>query len=159
MGVNIRPLNPSDRSGVEQMLLASPAFSAEETRVAIEMIDLGLTDGPERGYPLFVAEMDRTICGYICIGPTPLTQSTWHVYWICVHPTRQGRGVGSALQAHVEQYVRSHHGRRLVVETSGRPDYQRSRGFYAARGYQVVGRIADYYRPGDDCLFYCKVLS
>jgi ribosomal protein S18 acetylase RimI-like enzyme len=156
MGVVIRPYGVEDRAAVAALLNESPAFNAEEVRVAIAMLD------PADGYDVFVAEVEGVICGYTCIGPTPFTVSTWHLYWIAVHPHAQHRGVGRALQLHVEEYVRGRNGpecheRRLVVETSGRPDYEGSRRFYEASGYRVAGRIPDYYKPGDDCLFYCKV--
>jgi ribosomal protein S18 acetylase RimI-like enzyme len=50
-------------------------------------------------------------------------------------------------------------GERLVLETSGRPDYERSRRFYERAGFTVQGRIPDFYKPGDDCLIYCKILG
>jgi len=144
---------------VAAILMECEAFSLEETRVALEMIDAGLADGPEHGYALFVAETNKTVAGYVCIGRTPLTISTWHLYWIGVHPRAQRHGVGRALQTYIEDYIRGRQGTRVVVETSGRPDYEGSRSFYAAIGYQLAGRIADYYKPGDDCVFYYKVLS
>jgi ribosomal protein S18 acetylase RimI-like enzyme len=158
MDLIVRPLVDADRPGIAEMLVESGSFSDEEVRVALEMIDLGLKDGPEHGYPLFAAEVDGAVGGYACIGPTPLTRSTWHLYWICVHPQQQGRNVGRELHSHIEHYVRVRQGERLVVETSGRPDYERQRRFYEAVGYCVAGRIRDYYKPGDDCVFYCKVL-
>jgi len=158
MGVTVRPLTAVDRQVVERMLVASRGFSAEEVRVALQMVDEGIAQGPVDGYVLLGVEVDGVLGGYAYIGATPLTLSTWHVYWICVHPDVQGRGVGRALQAHVEAYVRSHGGERLVVETSGRPDYARSRQYYEAAGFQMSGRIPDYYKPGDDCVWYCKVL-
>jgi len=158
MGVMVRPLTALDRHAVEEILVASGAFSAEEVRVALQMVNEGIAQGPVNGYVLLGVEVEVVLCGYACIGSTPLTLSTWHVYWICVHPDAQGRGVGRALQAHIEEYVRSRGGERLVVETSGRLDYQRSRQFYEAAGFRMSGRIRDYYKPGDDCVWYCKVL-
>ena len=158
MGVTVRPLTALDRHAVEEILVASGAFSAEEVRVALQMVDEGITQGPVDGYVLLGVEVDEVLCGYACIGATPLTLSTWHVYWISVHPDAQGRGVGRALQARIEEYVSSRGGERLVVETSGRPDYQRSRRFYEAAGFRMSGRIRDYYKPGDDCVWYYKVL-
>src|SRR5438045_2551685 len=98
MGVDVRPAAFGDRPALERMLVDCQAFSAEETGVALDMIDNGLAAGPDVGYPLFVAESEGVVRGYTCIGPTPFTQSTWHLYWICVHPEAQGRGVGCALQ-------------------------------------------------------------
>ena len=105
---------------------------------------------------MFTAEMDERFAGYVCVGRTPLTHSTWHLYWICVHPWAQSRGVGRALQAHAEKFVRSRGGERIVLETSATAAYARARDFYAAAGYAVVGRIPDFYRKGDDCLVYCR---
>jgi len=33
----------------------------------------------------------------------------------------------------------------------------RPRRFYERAGYHTLGRIPDYYKPKDDCIFYCKV--
>ena len=68
----------------------------------------------------------------------------------------QGTGVGQALERSVENSVRHMGGERLVLETSGRPDYERSRRFYERAGFTVHGRIPDFYKPGDDCIIYCK---
>jgi len=157
MGMNVRPLAQEDCAAIREMLVDCQAFSPEEVRVALEMVEAGLLGGLEGDYPLFVAELDGRACGYVCIGRTPLTLSTWHLYWICVHPHAQGRGLGQALQRHVEEFIRARGGERLVVETSGRPDYERPRRFYERAGYHALGRIPDYYKSKDDCIFYCKV--
>ena len=151
MGLIIRPFETSDRAAISSLLADSAAFSDEEVRVALEMLDSG-------DYTVFALEMNGAVSGYACIGRTPLTLTTWHLYWICVHSRVQHRGAGRALQQHVEEFIRSQKGERLVLETSGRPDYERTRRFYDRAGYQQAGRIRDYYKPDDDCVFYFKVL-
>jgi ribosomal protein S18 acetylase RimI-like enzyme len=160
MGIlKIRELRPTDRETIRAMLQACGAFTDEEVRVAIEVLDDGLAGGPDGDYPLFAAELDGHVRGYVCVGKTPLTRGTWHEYWICVHPAAQRRGIGQALQVHAENFVRSRHGERLVLETSGRSAYARTRRFYRQCGYRVVGRISDFYAPGDDCVVFCKTLG
>ena len=154
MGVIIRAIEAADREPIADMLAACGAFSDEEVRIALQMVDEALAGE----YSIFIAERDSTVAGYICAGATPLTRSTWHVYWLCVRPEVQRRGVGSALQRHVEQFIRSAGGERVVVETSGRPDYARARAFYEAAGYEIAGHIPEYYKSGDDCVFYWKLL-
>lgn len=127
--------------------------------MAMEVLDDGLAGGVDGDYPLFAAELKGKVRGYICVGKTPLTRGTWHEYWICVHPAAQRHGVGQGLQAHAENFVRSRGGERLVLETSGRPAYARTRRFYRKSGYRAVGRITDFYSPGDDCVVLCKVLG
>jgi len=156
--MTIRPLAREDCEAIRESLVDCQAFSPEEIKMALEMIEAGLAGGLAGDYPLFLTECDGRACGYVCIGRTPLTRSTWHLYWICVHPRAQGRGLGQALQRHVEEFIRSRGGERIVVETSGRPDYQRARRFYQRAGYRALGRIPDYYKLNDDCVFYCKVL-
>jgi ribosomal protein S18 acetylase RimI-like enzyme len=156
--LNIREMRPGDRETIAEMIRACGAFSDEEVRVAMELLGEGLKTGEEGDYPLFAAELNGKVRGYVCVGKTPLTRGTWHEYWICVHPAVQRQGVGRALQAHAESFVRSRGGERLVLETSSRPAYARTRRFYRQSGYRVVGRIGDFYRPGDGCVVFCKVL-
>ncbi|MFN7147332.1 MAG: GNAT family N-acetyltransferase [Myxococcota bacterium] len=154
----IRPLAAADRAALDEALRRCGAFSDEEIVVANEVLDGGLEHGLDGDYPHLVAEVDGRAEGYVCVGKTPMTRGTWHLYWICVHPRAQKLGVGRALQAAAEDFVRARGGERVVLETSGRPDYARTRRFYADAGYAEVGRIVDYYKPGDDCVYFCKAL-
>ncbi len=158
MGVIVRDFTPADRSAAAEALEASGAFRKDEVRVALDVLDDALAGGADGGYAVLAAESGGQFCGYVCAGSTPLTASTWHVYWICVQPAAQGTGAGRALEARLEALVRSRGGERLVVETSGRPDYSRARRFYEMAGYKEVGRIPDFYGAGDDCVLYCKCL-
>lgn len=155
----LRGLNAADRDTVRTMLEACAAFTEEEVQVAMQVLADGLAGGLDGDYPHFAAVLDGQVRGYVCIGKTPLTRGTWHEYWICVHPAAQHRGIGQALQAHAEAFVRSRGGERLVLETSGRATYARTRRFYRKAGYRITGRIADFYQPGDDCVVFCKVLA
>lgn len=147
----IRTLRPSDREDVQIMLVECGAFSENEVRAALEIFD-------SAEYQLLGAEIDGRLAGYVCLDQIALTQSTWYLFWLCVHPALQRRGIGAALVMHAVDFARSRGGERLVLETSGRPDYEGARRFYEKAGFQVVGRIADYYKASDDCLFYCKLI-
>jgi ribosomal protein S18 acetylase RimI-like enzyme len=153
--VIVRPPRPNDRELVRRVLAASSVFTDEELRIAAELLDGVLEDD----YVGFVAERDGEVDGYVCLGPTPLTETTWHLYWLGVHPRAQRRGVARALHTEAEACVRARRGARIVVETSGRPAYRPARCFYERAGYRMAGRIEDYYRRGDDCVFYCKTLD
>jgi ribosomal protein S18 acetylase RimI-like enzyme len=157
--LKIRASLRRDRKAIHEMLEQCSAFTAEEVRVALEILADGLAGGLDGDYPHFTAELEGRVCGYVCVGKTPLTHGTWHEYWICVHPDAQGKGVGLALQTQAEVFVRSRGGERLVIETSGRSAYARTRRFYRQAGYRRVGLIRDFYRPGDDCVFFCKELA
>ena len=149
----VRALSPEDNEAVREILVACGVFTDEEVRIAGEMA------GAPDDYASFAAEVGGKVRGFVCISPTPLTVTTWHLYWIGVHPAAQGTGVGRALQAHAEHVVQEQGGERLVLETSGRPDYARARRFYEEAGYEAVGRIEDFYKPGDPCVIFCKTLA
>ena len=123
---------------------------------ALEVLDAGVTGGPDGDYPMFAAEVDGRFAGYVCVGQTPLTHSTWHLYWICVHPGVQGRGVGRALQAHAEAFVQSRGGERIVLETSATRQLCPGARVLRRGRLRHRRRIPDFYRPGDDCLIYCR---
>lgn len=156
--MTIREIRAADRAGIEDMLVACHAFSDEEVHVALEIVDESIATGPGRFYHTFVGCEGDNVIGYVCAAPTPLTRSTWHVYWLCVHPNGQRRGIATALQKYTEDFIRSQGGKRVVVETSGRADYSGTRTFYESAGYLPAGRIPDYYKPGDDWVVLWKPL-
>jgi ribosomal protein S18 acetylase RimI-like enzyme len=155
VGVMVRDLMPSDRDAVRAMLVDCGAFSDAEINTALEMVE----DGLRGDYTLLAVERDGILSAFACIGKAYLTASSWYLYWICVHPRLQGAGVGRLLQASVEDFVRKAGGTRLVLEASGRPDNDRVGRFYRKAGFHEVGRIGDFYKPGDDCVIYCKSLG
>jgi ribosomal protein S18 acetylase RimI-like enzyme len=153
MGMIIREMRADDHDDIHETLTACGVFNEEEIRVALVMA------AAADEYALFCAEIDRRVRGYVCIGRTPLTLSTWYLYWTCVHPQVQGTGVASALHGHLEQFIRAHGGERIVVETSSRAEYARAHRFYANAGYQPAGRIEHFFKQGDHCVILCKPLT
>ena len=153
--MTVRSPVASDRHAVHEALICCNAFNEDEIRVALEMFDCGIAGE----YSLLGIETDGVLRGYACFGKASLTDRSWYLYWICVHPVAQGTGIGRTLQRSIEDGVRKMGGDRLVLETSGRADYERSRRFYERAGFTVHGRIPDFYRAGDDCVIYCKLLG
>ena len=126
--------------------------------VAEELIDSHLDDPSGSGYHVLVAEADSSVEGYICYGPTPLTEGTWDVYWMAVARDRQGQGIGSALLKSAEKEISEHQGRLVMIETSSTPLYERTRHFHLGEGYEAICRIPDFYAVGDDKLILQKRL-
>ncbi len=127
--------------------------------VAEELIDSYLNDPVGSGYHILVAEVDSTVTGYICYGPTPMTEGTWDIYWEAVAPGKQGRGIGSALMKSAEKEIVRAKGSLAIVETSSTPLYEKTRNFYLGQGYEVICRIPEFYAPGDDKLILQKRLK
>jgi ribosomal protein S18 acetylase RimI-like enzyme len=156
MTAKIRKMTKRDKAPLMSILQDTPEFTPPELVVAEEIIDSYLDDPIQSGYRILVAEDDSSVCGYICYGPTPLTQGTWDLYWAAVARKMRGKGIGKALWGKSEDDIKKSGGRIAVIETSSKPDYEQTRRFHQARGYENVGRIADFYAPGDDMLIYVK---
>ncbi|MBL7120254.1 MAG: GNAT family N-acetyltransferase [Dehalococcoidia bacterium] len=157
--MNIRSMVAEDRAAVVRIIRDTPEFEPADIAVAEEVTDAYLEDPNGSGYNILVAEDTPGIAGYVCYGPTPLTQGTWDIYWMAVAPREKGRGIGKALIGHAEAHISEAHGRLAVIETSSRPEYESTRGFHHSQGYQVVCRVPEFYAPGDDKLILCKRLD
>ena len=159
--LNIRQLEPRDRPFIENMVIATGKFTDVEVATALELVDEALGRGEESGYFFAVLECekkDRTVQGYACYGPVPLTQGAYDLYWIVVDPASQGKGLGSHLLGYVERDVLSRGGRMILIETSSQDSYGVTVRFYEHSGYHVAARIRNFYRVGDDKLVFQKEL-
>jgi ribosomal protein S18 acetylase RimI-like enzyme len=147
-----------DKPAVMQMLRNMPEFKPAEAVVAEEVLDSYLHDSIRSGYHVFVADTDSSVVGYICYGPTPLTEGTWDIYWLAVAPEQQSKGIGKSLLAFAEGNIKQASGTMAIIETSSRPEYEATGRFYRTQGYELACHIADFYAPGDDKLIFIKRL-
>lgn len=154
----IRWTLPQDRQAIIAFTNDTGYFLPNEITVATEVLDEALKAGENGHYQSFTVTVGDEPAGWVCYGPTPCTLGTYDIYWIAVSPRFQGHGLGRALLEHAEAQVRRVQGRVLVLETSGRPLYQSTRGFYLAAGYREVARVPEFYAPGDDRVIYAKYL-
>jgi ribosomal protein S18 acetylase RimI-like enzyme len=153
----LRQLQPSDRAALAELIDEDALFSKAEVSVALELVDAALAD-PRGDYRVLVAECDGRLAGYVCFGPTPMTNGTWDLYWIVTHPNARGRGVARALIARMEHDIRSCGARLVRVETSHLDGYGAAHAFYERLEYPVVARVRDFYAAGDDLLLMIKHL-
>ena len=158
--INVRKFLPADREPVIRIIQATGVFNPAEIDVAIELMDTVIEGPATQEYELFTAAgEDGEILGYYCLGPTPLTEGTFDLYWIAVKPSAQHRGIGNRLLAHAEDLAVARGGRLMVAETSSMPQYEPTRKFYLRNDYDELARIKDCYAPGDDLITYGKYFS
>jgi len=144
------------------MVVSSGNFNDVETETALELADDALKEGEASGYIFVVLEYGKehpVLHGFACYGPTPLTQGVYDLYWIVVDPAAQRKGLGLYLLAYVEHDVTKRGGRMLLIETSSQETYSATIRFYEKNGYQLVARIKNFYRVGDDKLVFSKELD
>lgn len=159
MTVHIRLMTTADKPAIMNLLHNTPEFLPDEVVVAEEVIDAYLYDPSGSGYYTIVAEADSVVAGYASFGPTPLTEGTWDLYWIAVDHKSQGKGIGASLMQFVEKKIIGEKGRLILIETSSKPEYNKTRRFYANLEYEEICQIPDFYAPGDNLVMLLKRLS
>lgn len=159
MEIILRPMVDDDRPDVMRIVRESAEFSRLDFEIAEDVIDDYLNDPVQSGYFVTVAEVDGRVVGYITYGLTPLTVGTWDIYWIAVEPEEKGKGIGTALLEDAEKEIKGACGYLILIETSGKMEYENTRGFYEVRGYEVAATIRDFYAPGDDLVTFEKRLD
>jgi GNAT superfamily N-acetyltransferase len=142
-------VRPADAGAVRRLVEATGFFHPEEIDIAQELVDERLAKGEASGYLFLFAEEDGELVGYSCYGIIPLTVASWDLYWIAVHPSRQGTGLGRRLLAATEARIRDAGGGAAYAETSGRPQYEPTRAFYTRCGYDTAAVFPDFYGPDD----------
>src|SRR5687768_13438698 len=160
MSRTIRPLLATDRADVLRILENAGNFTVDEITTARELVDEWLEQGEQSGYLTYVLEEDSLgVLGYVCFGPTPLTEWTYDLYWIAVDKSKHRGGVGKRLLKFAEGEVERRGGRLLLIETSSQETYGGTIQFYERTGYELAGKVTDYYKAGDDKLIFAKRLQ
>jgi ribosomal protein S18 acetylase RimI-like enzyme len=155
----IRGVQGKDLDGILALARRTEVFTSEEVGVVKELVESELGHPEQREYRSLVTEADGHIVGFACYGPTPLTDGTYDLYWIFVHPSYQGRSIGTTLLSEVEKALWQIGGRMLMVDTSSTQRYLPARRFYRNHGFQKAGEVKDFYRPGDSLFIYVKQLA
>jgi ribosomal protein S18 acetylase RimI-like enzyme len=158
----LRPLRtevlPEDLNAVRRLVQSTGVFHDFEVDIAVELVEERLRRGEASGYHFIFAENDSGLAGYTCWGPIACTQGSYDIFWIAVDPGLQGRGLGKLLMQATESRIGHAGGRRIYLETSGRPDYLPTRRFYDRCGYEIIATLPDFYAAGDDKVILVKVL-
>src|SRR5215471_18585845 len=155
--MEIRAISSKDRNALAELLGRIETFSPQEVACALELIDQALKpNNPD--YQVLVAVKQDKVVGYICYGPTPMTEGTFDLYWIASDPQVRGQGVGGALVAAMEGDLRRRRARLVRVETSAMEAYGPTRGFYEAMKYREEARFRDFYKVGEDLIILSKRL-
>ncbi|MBI1884319.1 MAG: GNAT family N-acetyltransferase [Chlamydiae bacterium] len=153
----VREATPSDRERIEEILKASKVFSQAEVACALSLFEIYLERGGADEY-VFCCACDEAdvVQGLICYGKASLTDAVYDLYWVVTHPVHQGRGIGSLLMEELDHRLKILEARMILAETSSRADYEKSRAFYRAHGYELVSTIQDYYALGEDLVVFGK---
>lgn len=150
----VRPMQHGDLTGLQTVLESTQLFPSD----MLPDMASGFLTGKDTALWLSCVDGASAV-GFCYAAPEPMTEGTWNMLAIAVHPDRQNRGYGGALVHHLEKHLRDQRVRMLIVDTSGKPAFTRTRAFYRRHGYEEEARIRDFWAAGDDKVVFRKLLS
>ncbi len=104
-------------------------------------------------------EIDKTPIAIAYYAPERMTEGTYNLYLIAVQKELQSKGIGAQMMRYIEDQLKEISGRILIVETSGLPEFERTRLFYEKLAYKNVAVIEDFYQIGEDKIIFMKKLE
>ncbi|AFY97053.1 GNAT family N-acetyltransferase [Chamaesiphon minutus] len=154
----IRSIEPDETSAALALAAATGLFQPHETEVLAQMLSEHFNGETDRQDLWLVDDDDDELVGIAYVAPERMTEGTWNLYLIGIHPDRQRQGRGAALIAHVEQMLAKRGVRVLLVETSGTESFEYVRAFYRQSGYDEEARIREFYTAGVDKIVFRKAI-
>ena len=154
VNTNIRAVTAEDLPALKTAIAANDLFPAE-------MLDDMMSDyfnNFDSNDIWFTYVQDEPIAVGYC-APEKMTEGTWNLYLIAVHPKHQGLGYGTSMMKYIEQLLSDRGDRILLIETSGLDDFKKTRSFYRRCGYEEEARIREFYQAGEDKIVFRKSLS
>jgi ribosomal protein S18 acetylase RimI-like enzyme len=154
----IRPTTLDDTAAILDLAVASGLFPPDATAEVAGALAGALNGdlGPDH---VWLTDDDSGPVGVAYFAPERLTEGTWNLYMLAVHPDRQRQGRGAALVRHVERELAGRGARLLLIETSGSGTFERTRAFYRALGYEEEARVREFYKAGEDKVIFRKALK
>jgi ribosomal protein S18 acetylase RimI-like enzyme len=152
-------ISKSDRKSIEDILRSTDFFYEFEIATALELADETIINGSETsGYSWMKITDEDGLHAFATYGKNSFSTHSWELYWIAVNNRSREKKLGSLLLKAVEDDIRNAGGKILWIETSGRPLYASTEGFYKKNGYTLQASLKDFYSTGDPKQIYSKVL-
>ncbi len=154
----IRLTTPNDTTALLALAEATGLFELNQIEELTQMLNQHLGDEAD-SQGIWFTDYDNEPVGVAYVAPERMTDGTWNLYLIAIHPDHQKQGRGAALLQYVEQMLTERGERVLLVETSGTDDFEYVRVFYRNNGYEEEARIRDFYTDGVDKIVFRKLLG
>ena len=146
---SIRPIGPNDTPSLVALSGSSGLFQPEELGAIQEMLDDYHATKVGSGHQILTYDEGGTLLGIAYFGPKEFTDRVWELLMIAVDADRHRQGIGSRMLHAVEDALKNANGRLLLIETSDKSSFERTRQFYRKHGYSEVAHIPDYFSDGD----------
>ena len=154
MDASIRPIIKEDIPALKGVLDSTELFPSA---MLDDMIHDFLTNSTTSDIWFTALEQGVPVSIGYC-APERMTEGTFNLYAIAVHNDFQGKGIGRQMMSYIEEFLRARGGRILLVETSGKPEFNLTRSFYHQCMYIRQAVIPEFYDVGDDKVVFWKNL-
>lgn len=150
-------LQQSDVRDIRKILDSTGFFYESEIEIAEELATENLTKGPDKsGYIFNIVEIDQQAVGFTCYGKIPGTADSFDLYWIAVHQSQRGKGLGKILMKMAAEDIAQNEGKKIWIETSSRAIYEPTRHFYLKNGCEIIAELPDFYGENDNKVIFLK---
>lgn len=155
----VKGIKPEDRIRVEEILRSTGFFYDNEIDTALELVDETCSKGTEKsGYSWMKIIDEGIIVAFATYGKNPCSSHSFDIYWMAVQQNLRSKKLGSSLISAIEDDIRKSGGKIIWIETSGRPLYASTEGFYVKHNYVLQASLKDFYGPADPKQIYSKIL-
>ena len=154
----IRSIAPDDTASLITLAESIGLFEPEQLEELGQMLADAFSKNGDTD-PFWITDDDNGLVGLAYCEPEQMTDGTWNLQLIGIHPTRQKQGRGTKILYFVEQTLAHRGARILLVETLGTADFEYVREFYRKNGYDEEARIREFYAAGQDKITFRKALA
>ncbi len=151
--VIIQALSPELIPGAAGAVAACPVFAPYG--FTTERVSAMLTRALASHAEILVASHHDRVVGLIWLQRKAMFGMSGYIKLIAVHPDAQGLGVGRLLLGEAETRLSLDNPNIFLLTTA---DNESAQAFYTRMGYQAIGTVTGYVRPGVDEMIMRKVI-
>ena len=155
MKQGIREVRKQDVEALKQVLDSSELFPSN-------LLDDMISDyfnNPSSQDIWFTKIDSNTPVSIAYCAPEKFTEGTYNLFAIGVRKDYQGKGIGREMMNYIEDLLKKQGHRILIVETSGKSEFELTRDFYHKCNYTKEATIREFWNKGDDKVVFWKKLN
>jgi len=151
----IRPIHTGDLERLKEIIDLNELFPSE---LLEEMIQPYFEESSKEEFWV-TYEVNGVPVAVAYYAPERMTSGTYNLHLIAIHPDFQGKGIGQDMLNFVENHLRDRGERILLIETSGLPEFEKTRDFYKKNNYHQEAVVREFYAQGEDKIIFWKSLQ
>lgn len=107
----------------------------------------------------FTMEDEGKLIAMGCVFYEKMTDNTYVLHGLAVHPDHEQKGHGKRMLNHIEDFLREKGARLLLVETTSDFEFDLRKDLYQKLDYHIECHIKNYWKDGIDKVIFKKRLD